>query len=74
MAGVGATNVDYVLQNGDCDDSGEVDAADIDAVIAVFGLTEPDPGYSLSTDVDGSQEVDAADIDIVIANFGGTDE
>ncbi|MCC6685692.1 MAG: hypothetical protein IT205_01740 [Fimbriimonadaceae bacterium] len=74
LAGVGATNVDYVLQNGDCDDSGEVDAADIDAVIAVFGLTEPDPGYSLSTDVDGSQEVDAADIDIVIANFGGTDE
>lgn len=74
LAGVGATNVDYVLQNGDCDDSGEVDAADIDAVIAAFGLTEPDPGYSLSTDVDGSQEVDAADIDIVIANFGGTDE
>lgn len=74
LNGAGAANVDFELPNGDCDDSGEVDAADIDAVIAAFGLTAPDPGYSLSTDVDGSQEVDAADIDIVIANFGVTDE
>ncbi len=56
------------LRNGDVDNSGEVDAADIDAVIAMFGST----GQPVE-DVDMSGEVDAADIDIVIANFGETD-
>jgi hypothetical protein len=64
----------FVLTNGDCDDSGEVDAADIDLVIAAFGESQGGPGYSLSVDVDGSEEVDAADIDVVIANFGASDE
>ena len=57
------------MQNGDVDGSGEVDAADIDQVIADFGGTT-----DTNTDVDASGEVDAADIDIVIANFGGVDE
>ncbi|MBL8059082.1 MAG: hypothetical protein JNK63_00025 [Chthonomonas sp.] len=57
------------LLNGDPDLSGEVDAADIDLVIADFGSTSV--GHS---DVDVSGEVDAADIDIVISNFGTTDE
>ncbi len=73
IAGVSQTGVNLVLQNGDVDGSGEVDAADIDAVIAAFGSIFPGPGDE-DTDVDGSTEVDAADIDIVIANFGGTDE
>jgi hypothetical protein len=58
----------FQLTNGDVDGSGEVDAADIDRVIANFGYV----GVS-NSDVDGSQEVDAADIDIVIANFGAVD-
>ncbi len=53
---------------GDVDGSQEVDAADIDNVIAQFGSTTP----GIPEDVDGSGEVDAADIDIVIANFGRT--
>ncbi len=57
-----------LMQNGDVDTSGEVDAADIDQVIAAFGSTADS-----NNDVDVSGEVDAADIDIVIANFGGTD-
>lgn len=52
------------MANGDVDLSGEVDAADIDLVIAAFGGSSPMP------DVDGTGEVDAADIDVVIANFG----
>ncbi len=56
------------LSNGDVDYSGEVDAADIDQVIADFGDTT-----NKISDVDQSGEVDAADIDIVIANFGGVD-
>lgn len=53
---------------GDVDGSGEVDAADIDMVIAAFGSMTPD----IPEDVDGSGEVDAVDIDIVISNFGRT--
>ncbi len=53
------------LTNGDVDNSSEVDAADIDIVIANFGATNV-----INPDVDCSGEVDAADIDVVIANFG----
>ncbi len=66
--------LNYVLSNGDSDQSGEVDAADIDLIIAKFGTTLGDPDYHLNADLDGSTEVDAADIDIAIANFGETDE
>ena len=55
-------------QNGDVDYSGEVDAADIDAVIADFGSNAVN-----DNDADVSGEVDAADIDLVVANFGGLD-
>ncbi len=62
-------NLLTLLPNGDPDLSGEVDAADIDLVIANFGATT-----TLATlgDLDGSGEVDAADIDITVANFGQT--
>jgi hypothetical protein len=57
-----------LVKNGDADLSGEVDAADIDLVVAEFGSQAIG-----NTDVDVSGEVDAADIDIVIANFGEVD-
>lgn len=57
------------MTNGDPDQSGEVDAVDIDLVIAAFGDTASD-----DNDVDVSGEVDAVDIDIVIANFGAIDD
>ncbi len=69
----GASAINASLVNGDCDNSGEVDAADIDLVISAFGAVVGNGNYSVSVDVDGSAEVDAADIDIVIANFGATD-
>lgn len=56
------------MTNGDVDGSGEVDAADIDVVIAQFGTSQ------YPADLDLSGEVDAADIDITIANFGNVDE
>lgn len=61
----GTTN----MTNGDADMSGEVDAVDIDMVIADFGATN-----SGNTDADVSGEVDAIDIDICIANFGAIDD
>ena len=68
LAGTATAVGSVVLSNGDADASGEVDAADIDAVIADFAQTN-----SANTDVDVSGEVDAGDIDIVISNFGETD-
>ncbi len=59
---------------GDVDESGEIDAADIDIVIANFGFVSGQPEFNEGADVDGSGEIDAADIDIVIANFGLTDD
>ncbi len=62
------------LYPGDIDESGEIDAADIDIVIANFGSVLGGPGWDGGSDVDGSGEIDAADIDVVIANFGLTDD
>lgn len=60
----GAVAGTFNLIPGDVDNSGEIDAVDIDLVIANFGAFA-NPG-----DIDGSGEVDAVDIDLVIANFG----
>lgn len=62
------------MQNGDVDNSGEVDAVDIDVVIANFGDVWPGGTGNPNSDVDASGEVDAVDIDVVIANFGGLDD
>ncbi|MBL8060842.1 MAG: matrixin family metalloprotease [Chthonomonas sp.] len=64
------SNLNFSLFNGDADQSGEVDAADIDDVIAAFGGTGVGP---TGGDLDGSGEVDASDIDVAIANFGQID-
>ena len=61
------------MANGDVDGSAEVDAVDIDAVIADFGSTYPG-GQTPECDVDVSGEVDAVDIDLVIASFGSVDD
>lgn len=63
-----------MLRTGDVDDSGEVDAVDIDEVIAHFGEVVGTPGFTAAADVDRSGEVDAVDIDLVIANFGAVDD
>jgi hypothetical protein len=59
-----------LMYAGDVDDSGEIDAADIDIVIANFGLVNGDDLWDPAVDVDGTGEIDAADIDVVISNFG----
>lgn len=70
----GANNINFILPNGDSDNSGEVDAGDLDTVIAAFGSVTGGANFSTSVDIDGSGEVDAADIDIIIASFGFTDD
>lgn len=63
-----------MMYPGDVDNSGEIDAADIDVVIANFGSVDGDPNWHPWVDVDGTLEIDAADIDVVIANFGLVDD
>lgn len=66
----GTQSIGHVgLVNGDIDQSGEVDATDIDAVIAAFGLVG-----NFIPDADGTGEVDATDIDVVIGSFGYVDD
>ncbi len=72
--GTDVSGVEIAFRNGDVDNSGEVDAADIDLVIASFGSVDTDPNYAANSDVDGSGEVDAADIDTVIASFGSVND
>lgn len=67
LSGTTVNGVNAALVNGDVDGSGEVDAVDIDLVIAAFGSADT------SADLDGSGEVDAVDIDIAITNFGAID-
>ena len=67
------SDLDFALINGDADGSEEIDATDIDFVIADFGhsvgsdIWGDENGF---IDLDRSGEVDAVDIDICIANFG----
>lgn len=66
-------NLDFSLVNGDADGSEEIDAADIDLVIADFGHSVGSGVWGDKNgfiDLDRSGEVDAVDIDICIANFG----
>lgn len=63
-----------MLPTGDVDSSGEVDATDIDAVIAKFGSVFGQANWDSSRDVDSSGEVDAVDIDYVIASFGAVNQ
>ncbi|MBL8061090.1 MAG: WD40 repeat domain-containing protein [Chthonomonas sp.] len=62
------------LANGDADDSGEVDAADIDQIISDFGDVWPGGIGNPWSDLDCNGEVDAGDIDLAIANFGQSDQ
>ena len=68
------TTANIALPNGDADVSGEVDAVDIDQVIAHFGEVSSGGPYNRNSDLDGSGEVDAVDIDTAIANFGATND
>ena len=74
LSGFNGTFLPTQVFNGDVDNSGEVDASDIDMVIAHFGELYTADGPLTYSDVDVSGEVDAADIDIVIANFGRLDD
>ena len=82
-SGVILGSIDLAEIYGDVDNSGEIDAIDIDYLTQFFGSDlvssnwypdEFDAVSGKACDLDFSGEVDAVDMDIAIAGFGATDE
>lgn len=66
----GASNVNFVLVNGDCDHDNEVTLVDLGLLASVFGLAIGDPGFIASCDLDGDDEVNLLDYSILSNSFG----
>ncbi len=55
---------------GDLDGDGDVDLADLAALLAVYGSCGGDPDYDPDADLDGSGCVDLVDLATLLANYG----
>lgn len=55
---------------GDVDGDGDVDIADLGALLASFDLPTDDPNYNPDADFDGDGDVDLSDLGALLANFG----
>ena len=55
---------------GDLDDDGDVDLADLAALLAAYGTCVGDPGYNPDADLDGDGCVDLADLAALLSNYG----
>jgi len=56
---------------GDATGDGQVTAADLDAVKAVFGKRATDPSWNAQADLNHDNRIDHADLDIVVRALGG---
>lgn len=55
---------------GDIDGDGDVDLADLAALLSSFGLCTGDAGFLAAADIDASGCVELADLTVLLSNFG----
>ncbi len=55
---------------GDVDGDGDVDLADLAALLAAYGSRIGDPAYNPYTDIDGDGDIDLADLAELLAHYG----
>jgi hypothetical protein len=55
---------------GDIDRDGDVDLADLAAMLSAFGSCAGDAGYVAGADIDASGCVDLSDLAQLLGNFG----
>lgn len=55
---------------GDTDGDGDIDLADLSALLTVFGLCSGQPGYDPSLDFNASGCIDLPDLSALLTNFG----
>jgi len=55
---------------GDIDGDGDVDQADLGALLSAYGSSDGDPNWNPDADLDGDGDVDQADLGILLSNYG----
>lgn len=66
------SRIDVLLPDADVDDSGAVDAGDVDAIRGASGDRLGDPGFEPSLDLDASGRIDEGDESLANAALGTT--
>ena len=57
---------------GDCNRDCRVDLADLQLLLAAYGHSAADPGFSLAADLTGDSAVDLADLQLLLSAYGQT--
>lgn len=74
IAGGAATNVNFTVKNGDCNDDTLVDIADYTLLALAFDATPTSGNWNVQADLNGDEIVDIADYTILALAFDMVDD